>query len=196
MIQVDTGCKTIFRFDNVMPDYVCDAITSFMIDLKGEFKSPDLSVMPWHNDDSYDWKRISSNYLFGRIEAFRDTVTDLVSSSYGEQVYPNFTDIVLWRAGRSMNRHKDNGYTEDDQLRARAYTVISYMNDNYEGGETFIKSENGDYISTPKKGTIVILRSDEENEHGVNIVKSGIRVTLPMWFTTDVTKMEMYNLRR
>jgi predicted 2-oxoglutarate/Fe(II)-dependent dioxygenase YbiX len=92
-----------------------------------------------------------------------------------------------------MRRHRDDGYNGDsDPLRARAYTTVTYLNDNYKGGETYIKTERGDYISVPKKGTTIIMKSTPENVHGVTTITSGLRVTLPIWFTKDKTKIEEY----
>lgn len=196
MITVSTDGKSIFRFDNVLPPHVCDQITLFMKNYKGLTKVPDLSVMPWHHGDSFDWKQIPNDYIYGRVESFRELASYLVSQCYQETVYPHFTDIVLWRAGRSMDRHKDDGYSEaDSNLNHRIYTAVTYLNDDYTGGETFIRSGDSDYISAPKKGSMVVCKSSEENAHGVTEITSGIRVTLPMWFTRNYSERELYNVR-
>jgi len=196
MITVTSDGKSIFRIENALPANVCDHITLFMKNYKGLTKTPDLSVMPWQNGDSFDWKLIPNDYIYGRVEAFREFASFLVSNCYNETVYPHFTDLVLWRAGRSMDRHKDDGYgKEDSNLNQRIYTSVTYLNVDYTGGETFIRSGDSDYISVPKKGTMVICKSNEENAHGVNEITSGIRVTLPMWFTRNYSEREMYSVR-
>ncbi len=195
MKSVDTGCKTIFRFDHVLSDSTCDRIVSFINEIKGE-KTINNDSMPWDENDSFNWADIPSDYLFAKIESYRELVTSLVSNCYNEEVYPHFTDIVLWRKGRHMNRHRDDGWTDAEvYMRQRAYTTITYLNDNFTGGETFIASENGDYLNKPKKGSVVILKSTPENAHGVNAITSGYRITLPIWFTRNYDNREIYNGR-
>ena len=196
MIRVETGCSTIFRFDDVLSENICDRLTLFMKEMKEHINQVNLSDLPWQNDDSFKWDSIPSDYLFAKIESYREDMAQLVSYCYKETVYPHFTDLVYWRTGRSMSRHRDDGWTDDDvYMRQRAYTTVTYLNDDYTGGETFVASENGDYISVPKKGSIVILKSTPENAHGVNPVTSGVRVTLPIWFTRNINSREIYHGR-
>ena len=200
MIPVDTGCETIFRFDNVLSDYVCDRICDFMRETKGVDKIPNTDVLPWFESDTLVWHKIPNDYLFARIEAHREQVAGLASICFGERLYNNFTDMVVWRTGRSMARHWDDGHSEKerkehDYLEYRNFTSVTYLNDDFTGGETFIASENGDYISIPKKGTTVLYKGSYENAHGVNVVTSGMRFTIPMWFTRTYEKREIYNVR-
>ena len=196
--QVNTNCSNIFRFDNVIPDHVCDLLTDYMVTLKGDKKySPDK--MPWTQGDSQYWKSIDNNYIFARIESFRELATYLVSNCFQERVYPFFTDIVLWRENSFMDQHVDDGSKHvgnlsqesiDNNLKPRKYSSVTYLNDNYVGGETVIKTEEGQYISYPKKGSILAFKSS--SEHGVSILQSGIRITIPIWFTDQQDKEETY----
>jgi hypothetical protein len=186
MEKVETGCKSIFKFNNVLRNSFCDQLTKEVIEIKTSDRNPDLNVMPWHDNDSLDWTTIRNPYIYAKIESYVEYLTYIVSSSYNIKVYPHFVDIVLWRSGRSMDRHVDNGWTDEEQyLRQRAFTTITYLNDNYVGGETYITSEHDDYVSIPKKGSVVIMKSNSDNAHGVNKVTEGIRVTLPVWFTKN-----------
>lgn len=194
--KVETGCSTIFKFDNVIDPQVCDRLVDFMLSVTNSNQNLNLNLMPWQDNDSYDWNKLPSDYLFAKVESYRQLVTELVSFCYQEEVYPHFTDLVLWRTGRKMDRHRDDGYSDAEvYMRQRSYTTMTYLNDNYSGGETFITSEHGDYISEPKKGSIVILKSGPENAHGVNPVISGTRVTLPIWFTKKIENIEKYDVR-
>ena len=92
-----------------------------------------------------------------------------------------------------MDLHKDNGYEgrSEDQFRMRHYSMVAYLNHDYEGGETVIKlKDKPDFISIPKQGSVVIFKSNEECIHGVNEVTDGTRITLPTWFTTDIKYCE------
>jgi predicted 2-oxoglutarate/Fe(II)-dependent dioxygenase YbiX len=62
-----------------------------------------------------------------------------------------------------------------------------YINDDYEGGETFVlDEESGDEVISyePKKNTMLKFRSDASCEHGVKEITAGRRLTMSMWFTT------------
>jgi len=126
-----------------------------------------------------------------KIVNYRRLVTEIVSEKFNKTLYPEFTHLVLWRTGRQMARHKDDGYELNDPLAARKVSCVTYLNDNFTGGETFVTNETGtDYISKPVKGSFACYLSDSTNEHGVNPVLSGIRVTMPIWFCDDITKSE------
>jgi hypothetical protein len=111
-----------------------------------------------------------------------------------------------------MPRHVDdgNGYPEQEHnLGMRFITSVSYMNDNYEGGYTFIRNDGvddkiwrtdpklsfpndvfEDYISVPEKGTTVVFLANDSNAHGVTKVEKGDRVILSTWFTKDLNYKE------
>ena len=62
---------------------------------------------------------------------------------------------------------------------------MTYLNDDYEGGETFINDNGNEILIQPKAGRVLIMLSDSRCPHGVKKVNNGIRVTLPIWFTTN-----------
>lgn len=192
MKQIDTERSTIFRFDNALPDSICDMIVKYLIDVKGMNAPVNYNVPPWQNNDFLNWRDIKDDNLLSLVTIYREIVTDVASRCYAETVYPHFTELVIWRTGRSMDRHIDNGYTDEDvYMRQRSYTTITYLNDDYTGGETYIASENGDYISVPKKGSLVLMKSTSDNAHGVRPITSGTRFTLPIWFTRNFDNREL-----
>ena len=89
---------------------------------------------------------------------------------------------------------KDNGYEDDkEQFHMRKYSAVLYLNDDYDGGETIILKENSDEVeikNNPKKGSVIIFRSDESCLHGVKTVTRGNRLTFGMWFTDDIEYQE------
>jgi predicted 2-oxoglutarate/Fe(II)-dependent dioxygenase YbiX len=197
MKKVETKRNGIYRFDDVLSEKTCKQIVDYI--------SNDLSKMPWEERDNIRWDKIDNDELYNKILEYRKTAAKLVSDSFGECVYPHFTDIVLWRAGRFMNEHIDDGsniHFNDknnlvlkEDLRYRIYTSVLYLNDDFKGGQTFVNSINGQYISEPKTGTIIFFKSSAENPHGVFKVESGVRVTMPMWFTRELNQSEIYNVR-
>jgi len=151
---------------------------------------------------------IEDRRAFDIINKYNTELEKTLKRIHGEDIYAHLTTIVLWKPGQQMSRHVDNGSGfEGDQakgLSVRKYTSVTYLNDNFSGGETFIRSDGKtepsyrskpeygmpnndftDYISKPVKGATVLFSADEKNAHGVNKLLDGTRVILTSWFTTD-----------
>ena len=68
------------------------------------------------------------------INFCRKNISKLVNDSYNVLSYPHLTTLVMWKEGKSMAIHKDNGYENDkDILHMRTYTAVMYINDDFEG---------------------------------------------------------------
>ena len=182
MIKIETGCETIFKYDNVLDCKTCTQLYDYIMSLNPSL-GYDNNIMPWFENNTFNWNDILDLDLRKKIEEYREIINKLVNETYNKIYQLEFTDIVLWNENKSMPLHKDNGYNEFSNLKLRKITTVTYINDDFIGGETFIKNETGkDYISKPKTGSIVMLLSDETNSHGVNKILCGKRLTLPMWF--------------
>ena len=77
-------------------------------------------------------------------------------------------EIVKRYKGSYMDAHVD----KTDKL-----AFIIYLNDDYDGGETFI----GDITINPKRGRLVLF-SNGSIKHGVNLITEGTRYILIGWF--------------
>lgn len=89
------------------------------------------------------------------------------------QIHPEETQMVRWSAGDGQPLHLD--VTRP----TTTYAAIVYLNEGFVGGETFF--EGGPTIA-PRTGTLVGFHG-ASLRHGVRTVDSGIRLTMPMWFT-------------
>ena len=184
--------ETIFRFDNVLDVSTCNRIYGFMIGKLSDNPRLNDHTMPWHNNEAFIPWDLQDQDLKEKVKDYRKIVTELVCDSFKKKLYPEFTHFVLWREGRWMDRHKDDGYVLNDPLSVRKVSSVTYVNDDFVGGETYIANVSGtDYQSKPKQGSMVCYLSDESNAHGVNKVTKGNRVTLPIWFTDDFEKSEI-----
>lgn len=65
----------------------------------------------------------------------------------------------------------------------RSFSSILYLNDTYEGGETYFPG-HGIRIA-PQPGTLVLFGAGCDYVHGVTKVRSGLRYTYAGWFTHD-----------
>jgi hypothetical protein len=191
-IQIETGSSTIFRFDNVLDLDSCRQLHQYIISIQKTFDI-DKKKLPWFEGDTFSWLNIPDKNLKRNILIYKNTATQLISESFKKTLYPEFTDIVLWRTGRKMGRHLDNGYAGEEALRYRVVSSVLYINDDYTGGETFITTEHGnDYISKPKAGSMVCFLSNEQNKHGVNEILTGERLVVPIWYCEVFEKSETY----
>ena len=190
MQKEETGSSLIHKFNNALDEDVCKELYNLLTVMK-KYNSFYLekNVMPWHQNDTLPYNEITDSILKKKISQYRMNVSKLIEEIIEETVYPNFTDIVLWRPGRFMNEHKDDGYQgpNEDQFICRHITSVTYCNDDYVGGETFIKNEyDGYYDCTPKTGSLVFFPSDDRCTHGVRTVLENNRVTLSTWYTKDI----------
>ncbi len=88
---------------------------------------------------------------------------------YDENILLDTCQIVKWPVGSYMDPHKD--YKGD------VFAALIYLNDDYSGGETCF--ENTKVI--PETGKLVIF-SNNDLIHSVNMVKENARYTLALWF--------------
>ena len=112
---------------------------------------------------------------------------DTIMPSYVEADYQQ---VVLMPSGSGLGTHKDVWDIE--------YSSIIYLNDDYEGGETYIGlpgHELNDTIVKPKTGRLVSFRG-KDIPHGVNEVTQGTRFTLPAWYSTPEVLKKKRNLTK
>ena len=60
-------------------------------------------------------------------------------------------------------------------------TAIYYLNDTFEGGE--IDFERAKLVVKPRRGLLLAFPSDAAHVHEVLPMRSGVRYTMPVWFT-------------
>lgn len=189
MVQkVETGSALIHRFDGALHPDLCARLCALIRSRTARAaEAIDASKLPWHDSDTFSYDHWEDADLRRLVGAYRIMVSQFICLSFRQVVFPHFTDLVLWRPGKKMAEHKDDGYAHDgDTLKCRHYSAVTYCNDDYSGGETFIKNEHGDYyLSRPKTGSVVFYPSDERATHGVNEVVGTDRVTLSTWYTRD-----------
>lgn len=77
--------------------------------------------------------------------------------------------IKKWNEGQYMGPHVDN---QDGHLDL-AFSIVTYLNDDYEGGEIFFKDQN---ISLkPKAGSLIMFPSTAPYTHQVLEIQKGAR---------------------
>jgi hypothetical protein len=134
--------------------------------------------------------------LFELISTYGDKLYDLIEENYCKKynikikrMPLNPFHIVKWQPEMSSALHSDCQYPDGSPLMKSNYfklniTALIYPNDNYEGGE--IGWPDYDLEIKPKAGDMVIFPANNYYLHYVNNVISGLRFTLPTWYTFDV----------
>ena len=90
--------------------------------------------------------------------------------------YPELTQITIWPKDSRQESHFDNARD------STVLTSITYLNDDYEGGETYF--ENG-LVIRPEMGKTVFF-DGMKYKHGVNPIVKGKRFVLATWYTNNI----------
>jgi 2OG-Fe(II) oxygenase superfamily len=111
-----------------------------------------------------------------------------------EPLYPETVILAAMGAGGRHNRHADNcrqneqGDWVANHTPHREVSAIYYLNDEFEGGE--IVFDRVPLVVKPRRGLLLAFPSDAAHLHEVLPVRSGVRYTMPIWFT----KQELFAL--
>lgn len=111
---------------------------------------------------------------------FRDTFPLNIKNLPIKKIYNNiykgvvvdWLEIVKWPSNSYQNLHLDKASNKT------VLTSITYLNENYSGGETYFKDGT---IIKPKTGRTLIF-DGMHYVHGVKTIKKGTRYTLPVWY--------------
>jgi predicted 2-oxoglutarate/Fe(II)-dependent dioxygenase YbiX len=104
-----------------------------------------------------------------------------------EPLYPETVILAAIGAGGLHSRHADNcrpneqGDWVANHTPQRDVSAIYYLNDEFDGGEIFF--ERGQLTVKPRRGLLLVFPSDADHVHEVLAVRSGVRYTMPIWFT-------------
>ena len=110
-------------------------------------------------------------------------------------LYSDTAQIVLWTEGYELRPHTDN-LEPDGRPNTTPHRICSsllYLNDEYEGGETYFPGHN--VRVQPDPGLLVLFGSGPDYVHGVTKVRSGRRYVYAGWFTFN-PKQEDPNAKR
>jgi 2OG-Fe(II) oxygenase superfamily len=102
-------------------------------------------------------------------------------------LYPETVILTALGPGGHHGRHADNCQQNEDgewvanHTPQRDITAICYLNDDFDGGEIVVGSQQ--LVVKPRRGLLLAFPSDAEHLHEVLPVRSGVRYTMPIWFT-------------
>jgi len=109
---------------------------------------------------------------------------DLAAKHYSTEVYPfcgrNIKNreysihLLRYENGGFLPAHQDHGVS------SRILSTVSYLNDDYEGGE--IEFQNSKIKIKPPAGSIIFFPSNFLYVHEVHPIVNGSRYSLPHWY--------------
>jgi len=177
----------IYEIKNFVRGSDCDKIVDWLI--KGQRFEQFNAGHETFNSRTVPYNKIKDGEIKQLVNAFRFNATDKVRKNFKEKLYPDYTDLVYWPNGSSMEVHADSVWLDGSPaiFPHRYATAVTYLNDDYSGGETYFPNFN--FHVKPEKGKTVLFLADLEHKHGVTTTK-GDRYTMPIWFTKQSKKIE------
>lgn len=117
----------------------------------------------------------------------RIKISDVIKKEYklSKQVYPDLCQVVRWFPGQQQPPHADDMKDTEghEWYHHRDYGSIIYLNDNYDGGNTYYPKQK--LSITPEIGTLLVHPGDQEHFHGVTKIKNSTRYTISSFWTLD-----------
>ena len=187
-LYVDKDDYDIIEIQNFLTNEECDKIIELS---KGNMFS---SKVYSQNEDLYDNKtRISQQCWLNDNDSFIKDISDKVKSyTNTHNNYLEELQVVNYKPGGFFTPHYDacvgnNSYCERmNDKGARYLTVLFYLNDNFEGGETIFPKINK--LVKPEKGKAIIFQNVDNNGviitqalHGGEPVKNGEKWIANKW---------------
>lgn len=187
-LYVDKDDYDIIEIQNFLTNEECDKIIELS---KGNMFS---SKVYSQNEDLYDNKtRISQQCWLNDNDSFIKYISDKVKSyTNTHNNYLEELQVVNYKPGGFFTPHYDacvgnNSYCERMNDKGPRYlTVLFYLNDNFEGGETIFPKINK--LVKPEKGKAIIFQNVDNNGviitqalHGGEPVKNGEKWIANKW---------------
>ena len=125
-------------------------------------------------------------FLITIKERLLKTVKDLYNID--KDIYSDILAITRWFPGMHQPPHSDNMENTADHHNHehREYGIVIYLNDDFEGGQTFYPQHN--FYINPEPGKLAVHPASTDHMHGVTKIEGNVRYTLTSFLTFDETK--------
>jgi hypothetical protein len=114
---------------------------------------------------------------------------NVIDKFFNVDARPTGPCVVRWPVGTRQEPHADKEMHEGpDTGKPNAFPwydigTVFYLNDDYEGGELYFPLQGIEF--KPKPGAAYFFPGDKNYIHGVRPVTSGVRYTLPYFWTIE-----------
>jgi hypothetical protein len=105
-------------------------------------------------------------------------------------VFADTVQLVQWRQDMFMPPHADRANPDGSRhgMPHRDFGSIVYLNDDYDGGELYFTRL--DMRVKPTAGLLLAFTGGWHHEHAVLRVTSGLRLTMPAFYTFDRGRLD------
>ena len=158
----------------ILPDHLPSLVCSDMISM---YENNEHSAHVWGDRKPLDLERISNQEELNKCKRAIKYVNNAAVSFFGRDTYVELAEIIKWPTGSHQPYHTDMS------RESTTFTSITYLNDNFEGGETEFTTEN--FSVKPKVGR-TILFDGKRFEHGVKTITEGVRYTFALWYSNNI----------
>jgi hypothetical protein len=189
--------ENIVALENFMTEYELERLNSFI----RNNESWDITETHYNDEgtviyDSGYWdNRVATYPTIQRsdpeipqiIEGMVARLKVEVDKFFGVDALPTSPAMVRWLPGQLQHPHADKelhiGKDEGKPNDFPYYDIagLFYINDDYEGGELYFPKQGIQF--KPKAGAAYFFPGDKNYIHGVTEITSGIRYTVPFFWT-------------
>ena len=181
--NIDDNNYSIIEIDNYLSSSECDELILYADKqeyFKSQVLSPKGSVDSKTRKSKQLWLTDNSHIYCNKISKIASQITQLPIENMEE------LQIVKYEKGGYFKAHYDPEVVYKSNINDRIYTIIIYLNDNFEGGETYFKEL--DIYVKPKKGKAVLFKSLNNDKkilrksfHQGQEITSGVKYMCNKW---------------
>lgn len=170
--------KNISVRDNFLSDDECD----YLINLSNPLFKKSL-LMEEKNIEGYGRTSFSAEFHVFPEDKILNGIRERAAKIINEpESHFEFFQCVSYETQQEYQNHYDTfdpnserGKKEIEERGQRKYTLLAYLNDDFEGGGTYFP--NVDILLHPKKGRVVIFKNIDDNG---DIIKAAYHAGLPV----------------
>ncbi len=167
-----SNMNEVFLVDNVLSIDECDYCIDYF-----KINRNENNTQNWRNTTT-----MLLNLQDKKLKTIVEKITQFVHFNYNNEIKYDYGQIVMWPTGTNQFEHTD--VPLPNKKDSVSLTSISYLNDDFEGGQTFFEHNNNFVV--PVKGTTVYF-DGQKIVHGVNKITKNTRYTLPIWYKKNGT---------
>jgi hypothetical protein len=162
-------------------DFISHEECDFLIKSAIENNAWNADTNPFWDDRVCNVSKLEENNFFKikMSEILKKVKKTIINEYQLNNIYADTFDLIRWFENSSQPPHVDDMTNVDgdyDFFKHRKVATIIYLNDDFDGGETFYPQY--DIKIKPEKGKLAIHLGDSNHLHGVTEIKNGTRYTL------------------
>ncbi len=183
----DAKTHGVLYHENFLTDAACDHLVDCFKRCENLLVVNPKGDPYWNN--RFLWINTLPKSEAAAVDLMQETrfrIIDALRGFYKEPaLYSDTIQLVRWTEGQSMPPHADNANPDGSPhgMPWRAYASVVYLNDDYDGGDIYF-TQFAKRVKT-KKGLLLAFPGGFSHEHGVEEIKSGVRYTMPGWYSRD-----------